>query len=261
MKKVFAFLAIAAMVMVSCGKTPTTPTVDPGTEDPGTEQPEEKVYEQPIIIDGEFADWAKLPADKVKVGKTVAGCAEGWDAVKEIRCYSDDFFVFYYIEYDAAQIDGLLAATVGADGLPIRLCINTDGEFTSGYASYFAQAYDFIIEGSLANEGAWTSFDGTLHQRIDGWVALQEGGLCTGAGKDNKYEICLMRDIFNAAAMTSTVTMPMGEIFHTGIRFYTPDWGELSNVPNSVPNPDSEVKAEQKGWGDLLEIHTVPVEE
>ena len=260
MKKILLFAAAAALVMVACNKNDKPNKPDEGGEEGGEEEQE---YVAPITIDGEFADWAALGTKAVSAKTNPAA---PWDAVKEIRCYADDAFVFYYIEFDAAQIGALVAAANGVDddgdkvGLPIRLCINTDGEFESGYANYFAQAYDFIIEGSLAQDGAWKSFDGTMHQRIDGWVALQENGLCSGAGKDNKYEICLVRDAFNGAAMKSTVTMPMGEIFQTGIRFYTPDWGELSNMPNAAQNPDSEIKAEQKGWGNMLEIHTVAIE-
>ena len=262
MKKIFSFLAIAAMVFAACNKTPK-PTPKPDDEGGDEGGNEEQEYVAPITIDGDFADWATLGSKAVSA-KTDPNA--NWDAVKEIRCYSDEAYVFYYIEFNSAQIGELVAAATGTNdegekiGLPIRLCINTDGEFESGYANYFAQAYDFIIEGSLAEDGAWKSFDGVMHQRIGSWVALQEFGLCTGAGKDNKYEICLVRDSFNGAAMKSEVTMPMGEVFQTGIRFYTPDWGELSNMPNTAPNPDSEIKAEQKGWGNLLEIHTVAID-
>ncbi len=220
-------------------------------------------YVPAISIDGKFEDWATL-GNKAVSAKNATDSS--WDAVKEIRCYSDELYVFYYIEFDAEIAKEMLAAANGSDadgeplGLPIRLNINTDGEFTSGYLNYSLDGYDFIIEGSLAGDGAWKSFDGTLHQRIGSWVALQEGGLCSGAGEGNHYEICLMRDAFNGAAATSEVPMPMGEVFQTGIRFYTPDWGELSNMPNSTPNPDSEISGEQKGWGHLLEVHTVMFE-
>lgn len=263
MKKIFVLMIAAAMAFTACNKDPKpTPTPKPGPDDP-TPDPEPQ-YVQPITIDGDFADWAKLPSANVAVAKSDA--ASPWDAVNEIRVYSDDFYVFYYIEYNNAKIGELLAAANGTKtnsegveekiGLPIRLNINTDGEFTSGYPSYSLDAYDFIIEGSLAEDGAWKSFDGTLHQRIDGWKALQEGGLCTGAGNGNKYEICLPRDIFNAAAASSSVPMLMADEFQTGIRFYTPDWGELANMPDGAVTDDNT-----KGWGHLLNVTTVHVEE
>lgn len=215
-------------------------------------------YIPAIAIDGKFDDWAAL-GNKAVSAKNAEG--SNWDAVKEIRCYADEVYVFYYIEFDSDLLAEQMAEVTGETNcLPIRLNINTDGEFTSGYTSYSLDGYDFIIEGSLAENKAWTSFDGTLHQRIGSWNQLQENGLCSGAGEANHYEICLMRDAFNAAAATSSVPMPMGEVFQTGIRFYTPSWGELSNMPNTTPNPDSEVSGEQKGWGHLLEVHTVMFE-
>ncbi|MBQ6081382.1 MAG: hypothetical protein IJK91_02770 [Bacteroidales bacterium] len=261
MKKLFVLMIAAAMAFTACEKKPQpTPTPGPGPDD---EPDPEPTYVQPITIDGDFADWAKLPAANVASAKSDA--ASPWDAINEIRVYADDFFIFYYLEYNNSKIADLLAAASGEKtnsegvvekiGLPIRLNINTDGEFESGYKSYSLDGYDFIIEGSLAEDGAWKSFDGTLHQRIGSWTALQEGGLCTGAGNGNKYEICLPRDIFNAAAAKSEVVMLMGDEFQTGVRFYTPDWGELGNMPDGAVTDDNT-----KGWGHLLTIQTVHVE-
>lgn len=263
MKKILSFLAIAAMLCcVACKKNPT-PTPKPnggGNEQQGGNEQEPETPKIPTItIDGDFADWATLPADKVKIAK----CAEGAksDAVKEIRCYATEMFVFYYIEYNSAQIGEILAGTTDPSDpehneLPIRLNINTDGEWTSGYANYSLDAYDFIIEGALAVDGAWTSFDGNLYQRVNGsWTdppLLEYGnGICSGAGKDNKYEIALVRELFNSAAMGSEVPMPMGDEFETGIRFYTASWGELSNMPNEAVTDDNS-----NGWGHLLRMTT-----
>ncbi len=254
MKKIFSFLAIAAMVLVACNKTPKP---QPKPVDPDPEPEPEPEYVMPITIDGDFADWAKLDASKVASAKSDADSP--WDAVKEIRVYADETYVFFYLEYDNSQIGELLAGASGVSddgdpiGLPIRLNLNTDGEFTTGYTSYSLDGYDFIIEGSLAQDGAWKSFDGTLHQRINGsWTALQEGGLCSGAGNGNKYEIALIRDSFNGAALKSDVPMPMGDTFQAGVRFYTPDWGELANMPDGPLNDDNP-----KGYGHLLTVNTV----
>ena len=142
-------------------------------------------------------------------------------------------------------------------GLPIRLNLNTDGEFTSGYTSYSLDGYDFIIEGSLAEDGAWKSFDGTLYQRIGGWQNLKDAGngLCSGAGSGNKYEICMIRELFNAAAGASAEPKLMGDEFQAGVRFYTPDWGELSNMPNGPVTEENS-----KGYGHLLNVVTVASE-
>lgn len=204
-----------------------------------------------ITIDGEFDDWAALDAAKVKIARNNPDSP--WDAVKQIRVYADKDFVYYYIEYDGEAVSELLAAN---EELPIRLCINTDGEFTSGYANYFLQAYDFIVEGALGDgAGGWKDFDGTLHQRIDGgWKVILASGhsLTSGKGKSNLYEIQLIRDVFNGAvAASESPNSPMGDVFHTGVRFYGPAWGELSNMPNA-----SAEEGEGNGWGNLLEVTT-----
>ena len=264
MKKVLAFFAIAAMLCcVACKKTPTNNQGGNQTKpDPEKTDPEEPpvVEKATITIDGDFEDWAKLDQSKVAVAKSDP--ASPWDAVKEIRCYSNEMFVFYYIEYNSAQIADILAGTNDPSDpehneLPIRLKINTDGEFTSGYTSYSLDGYDFIVEGGLATNGEWSSFDGNLYQRINGsWTdppLLASGnGLCSGAGKDNKYEICLIKELFNAAAGSSDVPMVMGDNFQTGIRFYTASWGELANMPDGAVDDENN----PKGYGHLLDIHT-----
>lgn len=257
MKKVFSFLAIAAMVLVACNKKPQ-PIKPGGGEDP--EDPEEPEYVMPITIDGDFADWAKLDASKVASAKCDPNAL--YTAVKEIRVYADEFYVFYYIEFDNAQIGELLAGTNNPsdpdhDALPIRLDINTDGEFTTGYKKYFQEMYDFIIEGGIASKGQWCSFDGGLLQRIDGsWTdpaLLPSGsGMLAGAGKDNKYEISLLRESFNAGCAVSSIPLYMGDEFQTGITFYTATWGELGGMPNTAVSED-----DAKGWGHMLTVKTV----
>ncbi len=207
-----------------------------------------------ITIDGDFADWAALKDGTF--AKALNDPDSPWEGVNEIRCYADPDNVYYYIRYDSETLTELLANP--AEILAIRLCINTDGEFESGYTSYFLEGYDFIVEGALADNGAFTTYDGEFHQRIGGsWVSLlKEGnGLVSGMGAGNEYEIILDRAKFNEAANASTVPMPMGDTFQTGIRFYfineAGKWDELSNMPN--------VSMEEEmgnGWGYLLRVTT-----
>ena len=252
MKKVLLLLAAAMFVFAACDTKKPEPEKPDNQEQ---QEPEEPEYECPITIDGNFTDWAGLDASKVSVAKNDPNSP--WTGVKEIRVYADEEFVFFYIEYDSAELNEMFPTCCDGenDGLPIRLNFNTDGEFTSGYTSYSLDGYDFIIEGSLASgNNEWGSFDGNFYQRIDGWVPLLEGGnnMCSGAGSGNKYEIQVIRAVFNSAAMTSTVPMPMGDVFQAGVRFYTPDWGELSNMPNGAVTDDNP-----KGYGHLLEVNTV----
>ena len=200
-----------------------------------------------IEIDGEFADWGALEAQTFAQG--INDPNSPWEGVEEIRCYASDDMVYYYIKFNTESLADAFA--MEPNDMHLRLCINTDGEYESGYTSYFLEAYDFIVEGTFAEGGQFVEFDGTLHQRIGSWVSLLEpgNGLVYGVGKGDEYEISLDRTIFNEAANSSDVPMPMGDEFQTGIRFYYNGWAEFSNVPNS------DVDEEQgNGWGYLLRV-------
>lgn len=221
--------------------TVTAKEVVPPTPEPPTEA---------ITIDGDFSDWPKLEAGTF--GKSVSDPDAPWEGVKEFRCYATAETVFYYIKFDEESLADAFA--MATPDMHLRLCINTDGEFESGYTSYFLEGYDFIIEGKFVGGGAFVDFDGTLHQRINGsWTALlePENGLVFGKGAGSEYEISLDRAVFNGAANASSVPMPMGNDFQTGIRFYCNGWDEFSNIPNS------SIDEEQgNGYGYLMRVHT-----
>lgn len=247
MKKVFSFLAIAAMIcMVSCKKTSTNNNEKP-IDDP-IDDPIEEVAAIDITIDGQFEDWAALKPEYVSVAKNNPNSP--WEGVSEIRCCATPDFVYYYIKFNSASLKECLEE-MDTPEMHIRLNINTDGEFTSGYANYSLDAYDFIVEGQIAAEGAFVDFAGTLHQRFDSWQELipSTGGLVAGKGAGTEYEILFARELFNNAV---TAEHQMGDIFHTGIRFYCNGWDEFSNMPNaSVDDGDGN------GWGHLMEVATV----
>lgn len=245
MKKIFTLMAIFATMIAALSCNPTGN--DPVDEDP-TDDPEPTAA---IVIDGEFADWAALtPGTYVSATNNPES---PWKAVEQIRVYADPDFVYYYIKFNKEILTELLA--VPTEELPIRLCINTDGEFTTGYANYFLDAYDFILEGGLVAAGSFIDFSGNFHQRIGGdWKSADANYITTGAGYDTEYEIKLVREIFNSAAKTTSDPKPMGDTFQTGIRFYNTgggSWAELSNMPNS-----STQEGDGNGWGHLLEVTT-----
>ena len=202
-----------------------------------------------ITIDGDFEDWTKL--EEGTFTKSYCDPDAPWEGVEEIRCYATEETVYYYIKFNADELAE--AFTMEPNDMHLRLCINTDGEFESGYTSYFLEGYDFIIEGTFADAGAFVDFDGEMHQRIGSWKSLlaPENGLVACKGNGAEYEISLNRAKFNEAANTSDVPMPMGDEFQTGIRFYYNGWQEFSNMPNSSIEED-----EGNGYGYLMRIHT-----
>ena len=233
MKKYLALLAMAASLLaVSCHKNNVDDEDDPTQE-------ESKGLG--IKIDGSFDDWGALKPDVVVSAKNNPNSP--WDAVNEIRCCADKDFVYYYIKFNREAVNDLMDVK---DDMPIRLCIDTNNDFTTGYENYFLDPYDFIIEGGLAENGAWGTYDGTLHQRTSEgkWNEI----LVTGKGSGGEYEILLAREIFSNAVPAEH---KIGDVFYTGIRFYGYDWGELSNMPNT-----SIEEGDGKGWGHLLKITT-----
>ena len=239
MKKYLALLAMAASLLaVSCHKNNVDDEDDPTQE-------ESKGLG--IKIDGSFDDWGALKPDVVVSAKNNPNSP--WDAVNEIRCCADKDFVYYYIKLNREAVNDLMDVK---DDMPIRLCIDTNNDFTTGYENYFLDPYDFIIEGGLAENGAWATYDGTLHQRTSEgkWNEILKPGnnLVTGKGSGGEYEILLAREIFSNAVPAEH---KIGDVFYTGIRFYGYDWGELSNMPNT-----SIEEGDGKGWGHLLKITT-----
>ena len=239
MKKYLALLAMAASLLaVSCHKNNVDDEDDPTQE-------ESKGLG--IKIDGSFDDWGALKPDVVVCAKNNPNSP--WDAVNEIRCCADKDFVYYYIKFNREAVNDLMDVK---DDMPIRLCIDTNNDFTTGYENYFLDPYDFIIEGGLAENGAWATYDGTLHQRTSEgkWNEILKPGnnLVTGKGSGGEYEILLAREIFSNAVPAEH---KIGDVFYTGIRFYGYDWGELSNMPNT-----SIEEGDGKGWGHLLKITT-----
>jgi hypothetical protein len=239
MKKYLALLAMAASLLaVSCHKNNVDDEDDPTQE-------ESKGLG--IKIDGSFDDWGALKPDVVVSAKNNPNSP--WDAVNEIRCCADKDFVYYYIKFNREAVNDLMDVK---DDMPIRLCIDTNNDFTTGYENYFLDPYDFIIEGGLAENGAWGTYDGTLHQRTSEgkWNEILKPGsnLVTGKGSGGEYEILLAREIFSNAVPAEH---KIGDVFYTGIRFYGYDWGELSNMPNT-----SIEEGDGKGWGHLLKITT-----
>lgn len=258
MKKVFTLMAIFATMVFTLSCKQDNPSKPDDQKDDSQEEPQDPPQEEPvntvnIVIDGNFEDWANVDES---VGAAVAknNANSPWEGVKEIRCYATPDFVYYYIKFDQASLKEALEE-VETPEIHIRLNINTDGEFTSGYTSYSLDGYDFIIEGSLAEEGAFVEYAGTLHQRIDGWKELcpSSGGVVTGKGAGSEYEIMLFREVFNnAVAGSPSPNSPMGDVFHTGIRFYWNGWDEFSNMPNA-----SVDEGEGNGYAHLMEVTTV----
>ena len=195
MKKILTFLAMTAsilMVSVSCNK-------NNGDED-DPDGPDEPEYVAPITIDGEFADWAKLPSANVAEAKCDPEATK--TALKVVKVYADPVYVFVYFEWDKDQI----TYEPDVEHVPFHCYINTDGDAsTGGYGDEFSDACsELLFEGFVYPDGAKVgSYEPGVHEWTGepngtGWEWNDLGefnGLCAGAGIEGKYEFQIAREL------------------------------------------------------------------
>ena len=242
MKKILTFLAMTAsilMVSVSCNK-------NNGDED-DPDGPDEPEYVAPITIDGEFADWAKLPSANVAEAKCDPEATK--TALKVVKVYADPIYVFVYFEWDKDQI----SHEPDVEHVPFHCYINTDGDAsTGGYGDEFSDAAtEIMFEGFIYPDGAkvgsyepgvweWTGdVNGT------GWSWTEDLGitnLCAGAGIEGKYEFQIAREL---------MPKKLADNFSIGFDIHQ-DWESVGILPNSHVTDDNP-----GGLAPSLQVKTV----
>ena len=245
MKKILAFLAMTASILVvSCKKDNNGPD--------GPDGPDDQEYVQPITIDGDFSDWAKLDANKVATAKTDPDARH--TALKLVKVYADEVFVFVYLEWDKDQI----SFEKDVEHVPFHMYINGDGNTaTGGYGDQFSDACsDLLLEGMLFDGSNWAGYDPGAYKWIGetngtgwGWepdgdnVLAAGSGLCSGAGIEGKYEIALVRELY-----------PLGKIADTfSIGFdIQQNWDSVGVLPNAALTDDNP-----SGIAPSLQVTTV----
>ena len=244
MKKVLTFVALAAMVcFVSCQKANSGKK---GGKDSGKTE-----YVQPITIDGQFDDWAKLDASKVAVAKHTEGATH--DALKVLKVYADANFIFLYLEWNPEMISWEL----DVEHVPFHIYLNGDGDDkTGGFADQWSDAcMDSCFEGFLTDGNNIASYDPGVYSWIgvangEGWkwsdpAVLDPGsGVCSGAGAaSGKYEIQLTRELY-----------PLGKIaknFSIGVDIQQ-GWNSVGVLPNAAATDDNPA-----GTAPSLQVTTV----
>lgn len=208
MKKLFLVFAVAAMCMVGCKKDDSGNKGNNGNKG-GGDDPE---YVAPIAIDGDFADWAKLDASKVATATLPEGAAK--EALKLVKVYADEMYVFVYFEWDKELVE------YNADEfVPFHVYLNSDGDAaTGGFGDQFSDAsIDFLAEGMLTdgkkivNYGdgvSCFSWIGETNGTGWDWEELESGdGLFEGAGVVGKYELAITRELFPLGTLADDFTI------------------------------------------------------
>ena len=237
MKKVFALMAIAATVMaVSCKKGgDPTPTPEPGPDPTPT-------YVQPITIDGDFADWAKLPAAQMAIAECPQDASK--TALKLVKVFADEMFIFVYFEWDKGQITHDPTPDEYGDpteAVPFHVYLNGDGlSTTGGFGDQWTDACtDVLMEGFIYPDGeSIGSYEPGLFKwsgEVNGtgwsWEGLGDiSGITAGAGIEGKYELSILRELY-----------PLGKIaeeFSIGFDIQQ-GWDSVGILANAAPSEDN----------------------
>lgn len=231
MKKVIlTLLAVAAILFVSCEKKPQ-PTPDPGPGPSPEPEPEpEPSYVAPVTIDGDFSDWAKIDASKM----CIANCATEpkWSALKVLKVYMDDVYVFFYFEYDDAQIPD-------KSDVQGHVYFDVDCDESTGGCNnqWDPGCIEYMGEGHFFRNDAVAVFDPSISEWIGevnaaGWewetVYASGSGIFNGAGGNGKYEMSLLRESFPE----------LGEEFGFGMDIQQA-WNSVGVLPNAELTEDN----------------------
>jgi hypothetical protein len=225
MKKILSFLAMTAAILavsVSCNK----PNDDDEEEEGGGGK-----YEAPIKIDGDFSDWAKITG--FAEAKTAADATK--TALKLVRVYADEMFVFVYFEWDKDQV------SFSGDDVPFHCYINVDGDAsTGGFGDEFSDACtDVMFEGFLYSDGKMVSYTPGVFKWVGetngtGWENCWEdlgefNNLTAGAGIEGKYEFQIAREL---------LPKKLADKFSIGFDIQQ-SWDSVGILPNATANEDN----------------------
>ncbi|MBO4760540.1 MAG: hypothetical protein J5520_02200 [Bacteroidales bacterium] len=242
MKKIFALLAIASMMAVACGKDNNDPKPDNGE------------YVKPIEIDGDFSDWAKLDSKKVAASYAVSDEENPISALTSVKVYADAQYVFIYFKFDKDQIE------IGSEEVPFHIYINGDNdESTGGFdnVQYKGSSTDVMMEGFLSDGTDFASYDPSVSIWVEpdpndkdanpewSWSQIlpMGSGVCTGAGKDNEYEIAFVREMYPVDTLSDEFTI--GFDIQLG-------WESVGILPNAACTADNA-----SGLAPMLKVVTV----
>jgi len=227
MKKFFALLACAALCVCACDKKN-----DP--DNGGKNNGGDANYDAPIVLDGNFEDWAAIE-DKVQVVR----CAESTSKkdLKQAKVYADKYYVYVYVEFDLSDYDGLS----GVSDAHLHFYINGDNDTsTGGYKGAFDQGetpcIDVMTEGDVIAGGAvceyydptvftWEGPANYMDWSDDYWVEAETTGFVEGKGTAKAWEFKITRELYPVGKLAKEFTM--------GIDLLVNGWDATGALPNA----------------------------
>ncbi len=229
MKKIFYVVCVAAVLFgVSCQKdspavdnSPSVISPDDGTDDEPEPDPADLL---PIRIDADFSDWDAL--DKSKVAET--GCAEDakWKALKKMRVYANDDYIWMYLELD----ESMLKTDAGA---VLNVFLNADNDSATGgnpLGEHLGNDVDYMLQGYCYQPGSYSSWSPTFWQYSGKagavewkWDNISASGIGSGGGKAGKYELQISRVIMD---------VKFADTFTVGVDLQQ-EWRSIGVLPNA----------------------------
>ncbi len=184
-----------------------------------------------ITIDGDFSDWAALPAKTFS--QTYGDEDASHPALTYCKVYANSEFIYVYVEWDTDYI-------TDKSWVIFHCFINTDGNAaTGGYADQFADACsDILLEGAVYADDAICSYWAGGYAWIGepngpGWSwapdtdnLFPEDAPTVGAGIDGKYEFSISRSMLAAAGF------PVADVFSIGFDIQQ-KWNSVGVLPNA----------------------------
>lgn len=125
-----------------------------------------------IVLDGNFDDWAEVPAEKLAVATLdLATANETTHRLKEMKFCADDMYIYMYMKMDVQHANAM------------DIYLNIDGDKDNGYMGWMWQNHraDYLMQGFYAD-----NYDMRLAQYDEskggGWGWLQPNIVDEGMG-------------------------------------------------------------------------------
>jgi len=183
-----------------------------------------------IKVDGKFDDWYAVPANLLATAAIED--EEDSEGLFMIKFCSDASFIYFYVEYDAAEEVDIL-----------NMLIDMDDDPLTGYAAYFWSdaGTEVLLQGSISegyeNCPIYKFAEGVPQDAWDGnWIDTEAA---------NAISVSEVKDLgknhmaIEGAIRRSYLPNPNPKVFQVGVYVDTADWVELGALPAATPDEET----------------------
>lgn len=198
-----------------------------------------------ITIDGDFSDWAEVPASLLAEAKVDEIAV--YDELYDIKFCTDADYIYFYMEYNGQEFEIDEEGTKTTIGV-LDIFFNTDGKAETGFACWLWQdaGADILIEGG-------TDFDGDKEYWYpEGFKSLEFGtadwqwdGLDLGDGiKVSEIKSFNGHKALEGSIMRASLNNPTS--LKVGVLTQGAGWsGEYGSLPEMYIDPEGASVAQE----------------